>query len=215
MCAGSFRGDGRAAGVFVSDSRAAARKVPLMRREQRRRRQMILQVDRAQLALRLADLRGEVRQGRGGDRLASEGPVKRLLARDQLLSCWHGLGLHLLRQLTHPLALRVGELQRVGQFQRMQGTRITVEFGCKCESHAAARAQIGNLLLAEGLHGALLQTRVRHLGMLMLRQRDAANEDRRRRDNDGFHVASSIRITRGPGRSRGAPCIVQPTMRGA
>ena len=92
----------------------------------------------AQRSLRRADRRGRGGQAHGRDGAAGKLPVEIGFGRDQLLPQRNGLGLHVIEELLRARALRLGEVQFLGEFEHVFRSRIAVEFACQSQAHAAA-----------------------------------------------------------------------------
>ena len=82
------------------------------------------------------------------------------LMRNELVTERNGLGPHRHEQVLHLCPLLVGQRQRIRQFEHVHRPGIAVELGRQRQTHAAARPQVGELLLGQGLDRPNLETRI-------------------------------------------------------
>jgi hypothetical protein len=108
-----------------------------MRGEQVCRGKVIFEMDCSQQTLRLADIGGQ--RGQGGGRYASlrEGSVKRAFLLNQFLTKGHSLGFHFVKELMDGLPLILREFKLVCQFEDMNWSGVSIQFGGKGQPHAA------------------------------------------------------------------------------
>jgi hypothetical protein len=90
-----------------------------------------------------------------------EQPLEHRLAGDQVLAETHRTPLHLSDRRRGAGALLGRETELVGEVEDMARPGVAVQLGGKREAHAAAGAQIRDLLRRERLDGPVLPTAVR------------------------------------------------------
>jgi hypothetical protein len=66
---------------------------------------------------------------------------------DQALTQWNGLGLHRGMELLHAGALVLGQPELVTELKDMNRARVPVKLRRQGQAHAAAGAEIGDLLI--------------------------------------------------------------------
>jgi hypothetical protein len=150
-----------------------------MRRQEFGRRQVILEMDGAELPLGFANLGRQRAQGRGRYRSFGKGAIERRFAGDQRLARRNRFRLHGIKQPPHSLTQVGAEFELVGQLEHMHRSRISVQLGREREAHSAPRPQVRHLLVAQRLDRSLMQACVRRAAVLMLRGGQAAEGDDR------------------------------------
>ena len=100
-----------------------------------------------------------------GDRQACRGnrPIGELFIQigflhNQLLTERYRFGLHGGDELLHFRPLLVRQIKRVGKLQHMHRAGISVDLGRERQAHAAARPQVGDLLLRQRLDRSRFKT---------------------------------------------------------
>ena len=78
-------------------------------------------------------------------------------------------------QALHAGALLGGEFELVGEFENVQWPRIAVQFGRQRQAHAAAGAEVGDLLLGKRLDRARLHPGIKGLCMHARDESDGCN----------------------------------------
>jgi hypothetical protein len=151
----------------------------LMRGKKISRYQMIFQMYGAEPSLSFADLSGQSCQGIRRYGSFSKGTIQFAFVRDQSFTHRHGFRFHFIIEKPHTLPQRGAKLKLVREFEYVKRSWIAVQFGCEGKAHAATGTQIRDLLFAQGFNGAVLQTRVGCMTLLMLcRRQTAKGKDR-------------------------------------
>jgi len=150
-----------------------------MRGEKISRYQMILEMYGAEPSLSFADLSGQSCQRMRRYCSFSKGAIQLAFVGDQSFAHRHGFRFHFVIEQAHTLPQRGIKFKLVREFEHVKRSWITVQLGREGQAHAATGTKVRDLLFAQGFNGAVLQTRVGRMTLLMLcRRQTAKGKDR-------------------------------------